>query len=83
MYDWRSVLMENKQQRVNFEMGELVRVVEGTHQDGMPTNRIGVITDIHQDGSGTNTGVYTVLFASSAGTLEMHFWHKFLQRVIT
>ena len=73
--------MSPDRRKVNFEMGELVRVTDNTFQEGMSTTRIGVITDIGTDSSGFHTGVYGVLFASSAGTLEMKFWHRFLEKV--
>jgi len=68
--------------KVNFELGELVRVTDSTFQAGMSPTRIGVITEIGQDESGFPTGVYRVLFASSEGTLEMKFWYKFLEKVL-
>jgi hypothetical protein len=68
--------------KVDFEIGQLVRVVESTHQDGLPFNRVGVVTAIGTDKSGRTTGVYEVLFASKAGTVQMKFWHKFLERVV-
>jgi len=69
-------------QRVNFEMGELVRVTDNTFQEGMAPSRIGIIVGIGQDESGFQTGVYQVLFASSEGNATMQFWHKFLEKVV-
>tara|TARA_Y100001938_G_C7897738_1_gene333048 strand:+ start:270 stop:497 length:228 start_codon:yes stop_codon:yes gene_type:complete len=74
--------MGTHRQKVNFEMGELVRVVDNTFQEGMSPTRVGVITGVGQDDSGFHTGVYEVLFASSEGTLKMQFWHKFLEKVV-
>ena len=74
--------MGTHRQKVNFEMGELVRVVDSTFQKGMSPTRIGVITGVGRDDSGFHTGVYEVLFASGEGTLKMQFWHKFLEKVI-
>lgn len=73
--------MSNGEQRVNFEMGELVRVSEQTHQKGMTPSRLGVITSISVDASGFRTGIYDVLFASKQGTVTMSLWHKFLEKV--
>ena len=75
--------MEGSVQRVNFEMGELVRVTDTTFQEGMSPTRVGVIVGIGQNDLGLRTGIYEVLFASGEGTLKMQFWHKFLERVIT
>ena len=66
---------------VIFEMGDLVRVTDNTHQDGMPPSRVGVITGIGQGESGSHSGVYKILFASSEGQVEMIFWHKFLEKI--
>ena len=66
--------MTDLAQKVNFEMGELVRVTDNTFQEGMSPTRVG------QDDSGFRTGVYEVLFASGEGTLKMQFWHKFLEK---
>ena len=74
--------MGTHRQKVNFEMGELVRVVDNTFQEGMSPTRVGVIVGVGQDDSGFHTGVYEVLFASGEGTLKMQFWHKFLEKVI-
>ena len=68
-------------QKVNFELGELVRVTDNTFQEGMSPTRVGVIVGISQDDSGFRTGVYEILFASSEGTVKMQFWHKFLEKV--
>tara|TARA_B000000557_G_scaffold229254_1_gene201261 strand:- start:7101 stop:7337 length:237 start_codon:yes stop_codon:yes gene_type:complete len=68
--------------RETYDVGDLVRVKEGTHQDSMPDSRLGVITKVSRDKGGFDTGVYTVLFASSRGSTELTFWHKFLERVI-
>lgn len=73
--------MSNGKQRVNFEMGELVRVTEETHQKGMAPSRLGVITNISIDSSGFRTGIYDVLFASKQGAVTMSLWHKFLEKV--
>ena len=69
-------------QKVNFELGELVRVTDKTFQEGMSPTRVGVIVGVGQDDSGFRTGVYEVLFASSEGTLKMQFWHKFLEKAV-
>ena len=74
--------MGTHRQKVNFEMGELVRVVDNTFQEGMSPTRVGVITGVGQDDSGFHTGVYEGLFASKEGTLKMQFWHKFLEKVV-
>ena len=68
--------------RETYDVGDLVRVKEGTHQIGMPDSRLGVITRVNKDESGFDTGVYTVLFASSQGSAVLTFWHKFLERVV-
>lgn len=68
--------------KVNFELGELVRVTDNTFQEGISDTRIGVITEVGIDSSGLETGVYAVLFASSSGTLQMKFWHRFLEKVV-
>ena len=73
--------MENTGQKVNFELGELVRIADNTFQKGMSPTRVGVIVGIGQDESGFRTGVYHILFASSEGTQEMKFWHKYLEKV--
>ena len=74
--------MTPHRQKVNFEMGELVRVTDNTFQEGMSPTRVGVVVGVGIDDSGFRTGVYEILFASSEGTLKMQFWHKFLEKVV-
>ena len=67
--------------RQTFKVGELVRIAEGTDQAGIPPTRVGVVTSIGRDSSGFQTGIYSVLFASSEGTAELCFWHGFIEKV--
>ena len=48
--------MENTDQKVNFELGALVRVTDNTYQEGMAPSRVGVVVGIGQDESGFHTG---------------------------
>jgi len=73
--------VNEEETKVNFEMGDLVRVLDKTHQEGMPFSRLGIVTGINRDNSGFHTGVYKIMFASSKGQCEMTFWHKFLEKV--
>ena len=74
--------MENTDQKVNFELGALVRVTDNTYQEGMAPSRVGVVVGIGQVESGFHTGIYEILFASSEGQMKMKFWHKFLEKVV-
>lgn len=67
--------------KVNFDIGDLVRISESTHQEGMTPSRVGVITGVGKTGDGRRTGIYDVLFASSEGTAEMAFWYKYLEKI--
>ncbi len=65
-----------------FNVGELVRVNEMTHQDPIPHSRVGVVIKVYTKvNSEERNGIYGVLFASSKGSHEMTFWHGFLERV--
>jgi len=66
----------------DYDMGDLVRVTDNTYQEGMAPSRVGVIVGIGLDESGFHTGIYEILFASSAGQMKMKFWHKFLEKVV-
>ena len=76
------VLMTKLHERKLLEVGDLVRVADNTHQEGLPLTRVGVVTGVGIDASGLNTGVYQVLFASSEGQVTLQFWHKFLEKVV-
>ena len=64
-----------------FNVGELVRVNEMTHEGSIPPNRVGVVTGMQRKSNGEPNGIYSVLFTSSKGTHEMILWHGFLERI--
>ncbi len=63
-----------------FKPGDLVRIKDGTHQDGIPDHRIGMIIEIGET-SKSYTKAYTVVFLGS--DLDLKFHEMFLERFTT
>ena len=58
-----------------FKPGNLVRVKESTHQDGMPKHRMGLIMETvpeEIDESGSYTAFYNVAFVGCETMLKFH-----------
>ncbi len=72
---------------MKFKPGDLVRVKEGTHQDGMPDHRVGVIIEKASDmrreslGASDPEDIMQVLFLGQ--TQPMRFHVMFLERFTT
>ena len=54
-----------------FKPGDLVRIKDGTHQDGMPDHRVGMVVEIGET-SKSYTKAYTVVFLGSDIYLKFH-----------
>jgi len=63
-----------------FKPGELVRVVEGTHQDGMPEHRTGMIIE-EGETSKSYSRAYTIIFLGT--DLHLKFHESFLEPFTT
>jgi ribosomal protein L21E len=60
-----------------FKPGDLVKIKDGTHQDGMPDHRVGMIIE-HGEASGNYTEAYTVVFLGT--DIQLKFHEMFLER---
>jgi hypothetical protein len=58
-----------RNQNKPFELGELVRIIEGTHDPAMPDHRTGLIVEVVA-GPGGDEEVYLVQFGTH--TLKFH-----------
>ena len=54
-----------------FKPGDLVRIKDGTHQDGMPDHRVGMIVEVGET-SKSYTKAYTVIFLGTDVRLKFH-----------
>ena len=54
-----------------FKPGDLVRIKDGTHQDGMPDHRVGMIMELGET-SKSYTKTYTVVFLGTDVHLKFH-----------
>jgi ribosomal protein L21E len=54
-----------------FKPGDLVRIKDGTHQDGMPDHRVGMIMEVGET-SKSYTKAYTVVFLGTDIQLKFH-----------
>jgi ribosomal protein L21E len=63
-----------------FKPGDLVKIKDGTHQDGMPDHRVGMIV---QEGetSKSYTKAYTVVFLGT--DIQLKFHEMFLEPFTT
>ena len=62
----------------SFEIGDLVRIKEGTHQDDMPESRVGLIIGVaHARSDAERHSVYEV----QMGELILKFHQMFLQKL--
>ncbi len=55
----------------HFKPGDLVRIRNGTHQDGIPSHRIGLIVRECEPNK-SYTSFYEVAFAGTGATLKFH-----------
>ena len=60
-----------------FKPGDLVRVKDGTHQDGMPDHRVGMVGEVGET-SKSYTKAYTIIFLGT--DLHLKFHEMFLER---
>ena len=62
----------------NFEIGDLVRIREGTYQDDMPESRVGLIVGVaHARSDAERHSIYEV----QMGDLILKFHQMFLQKL--
>ena len=59
-----------------FKPGDLVRVKDGTHQDGMPDHRVGMVVEVGET-SKSYTKAYTIVFLGT--DLHLKFHEMFLE----
>ena len=62
-----------------FKNGDLVRIKDGTHQEGMPDHRVGMIVEVGET-SKSYTKAYTVVFLGSDFTY-LKFHEMFLEHL--
>ena len=63
-----------------FRPGDLVRIKDGTHQDGMPDHRVGMVVEVGET-SKSYTKAYTIIFLGT--DLHLKFHEMFLERFTT
>ena len=63
-----------------FKPGDLVKVKDGTHQDGMPDHRVGMIVEVGET-SKSYTKAYTIVFLGT--DLHLKFHEMFLEPFTT
>ena len=63
-----------------FKPGDLVKVKDGTHQDGMPDHRVGMIVEVGET-SKSYTKAYTIVFLGTE--LHLKFHEMFLEPFTT
>ena len=69
-------------EKSNFEIGDLVRIKEGTHQDGMPESRVGLIIGVKYPfliSERTHSQVYEVQMGRSV----LRFHQMFVEKLST
>ena len=54
-----------------YKPGDLVKVKDGTHQDGMPDHRVGMVVEVGET-SKSYTKAYTIVFLGTDLTLKFH-----------
>ena len=59
-----------------FKPGDLVKVKDGTHQDGMPDHRVGMVVEVGET-SKSYTKAYTIVFLGT--NLHLKFHEMFLE----
>tara|TARA_Y100001973_G_scaffold84578_1_gene125860 strand:+ start:288 stop:491 length:204 start_codon:yes stop_codon:yes gene_type:complete len=63
-----------------FKPGDLVKVKDGTHQDGMPDHRVGMVVEVGET-SKSYTKAYTIVFLGT--DLHLKFHEMFLEPFTT
>jgi len=67
-------------EKSSFEIGDLVRIKEGTHQDDMPDSRVGLIIGVaHARSDAERHTIYEV----QMGELILKFHQMFLEHLLT
>ena len=59
-----------------FKPGDLVKVKDGTHQDGMPDHRVGMVVEVGET-SKSYTKAYPIVFLGT--DLHLKFHEMFLE----
>jgi ribosomal protein L21E len=59
-----------------YKPGDLVKVKDGTHQDGMPDHRVGMVVEVGET-SKSYTKAYTIVFLGT--DLHLKFHEMFLE----
>jgi ribosomal protein L21E len=63
-----------------YKPGDLVKVKDGTHQDGMPDHRVGMVVEVGET-SKSYTKAYTIVFLGT--DLHLKFHEMFLEPFTT
>ena len=63
-----------------YKPGDLVKVKDGTHQDGMPDHRVGMVVEAGET-SRSYTKAYTIVFLGT--DLHLKFHEMFLEPFTT
>jgi hypothetical protein len=67
-------------EKSNFEIGDLVRIKEGTHQDEIPDSRVGLIVGVaHARSDAEHRTIYEVQMGRSV----LNFHQMFLEKLST
>ena len=64
-----------------YKPGDLVRVRQGVHQDGMPDHRVGIIVESQGIDERYQDHVYAVLFLGGESPIKFH--NMFLEHFTT
>ena len=64
-----------------FKSGDLVRIKDGTHQEGMPDHRVGMIVESQGMDERYQDHVYYVLFLGGKNPIKFH--NMFLEHFTT
>ena len=63
-----------------YKPGDLVKVKDGTHQDGIPDHRVGMVVEVGET-SKSYTKAYTIVFLGT--DLHLKFHEMFLEPFTT
>ena len=63
-----------------FKPGDLVKIKDGTHQDGIPDHRVGMVVEVGET-SKSYTKAYTIVFLGT--DLHLKFHEMFLEPFTT
>lgn len=55
-----------------FKPGDLVKITDGTHEDGWPDDRVGLVLDSHERGLYYRYEVFSVLLLGTSEPIKIH-----------